>query len=302
MQRRIAISILIGTCSWFGCIKPEECTMIETAYGKVMPFLEYFVTHRVTGNVICQNGDRQSRGFEIFPIVPQCPSDSSSSDYHSVEVEINSACINYFQLQEQVSRWLITDIFGSAYVVKKDFSVSAECTAESTDIIIDSSIFGDLRRVFNDSSSYVELKLTNIVYSDKSFGDRKIVAVLEPVWNFIARTMTTPSVPGLLMLEIDVSGSEGKRLVVETTRRKSVTVDIHYTNSGHMIVELVPPESTGPAPRSSECDECIDSLPNVPRDCLDKSLSNACGAIVDAHCAAEWGKLKTACPACQVPF
>ena len=302
MHQILFASIVLMMCSWLGCIKPEECAPIVTAYGKVTPFLEYFVTYRITGNVMCQNGDRQNRGFEIFPVSGECPSDPTSADYHAVEMEINSACINYFHLQEQVSRWLVTDMFGSAYVVKKDFGVSAVCKTDSTDIALDTLIYGDLRRVFNDSSSYVELKLENIVYSDKLFSDRQIVAVLEPVWDFIGRTASSvPSAETTLMLEIDVSGSEGKRLVVETSRRKSVTVDVHYTNSGHMIVELIPPTSSL-APRSSECDECINSLPDAPRDCLDKSLTNACGAIIDAHCAAEWGKLKTACPPCQVPF
>jgi hypothetical protein len=295
---KAVINSLIFLYSISGCVVPEKCGEVRTSYGHVLPYLEYFVTHRITGNVVCENGDRQSRGFEIFPRVPDCPSDPSTDDFLEIQLEINSACINYFHLQQQVSRWLVTDLFGSALVVKKDFTVSAECKDGSTDVILETQVYGDLRRVFNNSLNYVELKLENIKYSDDSFNGRNIVAVLEPVWDFIPRTLSTDK----LSLELDVSGSEGKRLIVETSRRKSVTIDVHYTNSGHMIVELISRPAENLPARSTECNDCIDRIPDAPRDCLETGLTNSCGAIANAHCAAEWAKLKTVCPVCEIPL
>jgi hypothetical protein len=297
---RVNIISFVAIYSIAGCVKPEECKQVETAYGHVIPYLEYFVTHRITGTVVCQNGDRQSRGFEVFPRLPECPSDTNSEDYLSVQMEINSACINYFHLQKQVSKWLVTDLFGSALVLTKDFTLSAECKIDSTEVSFDTSIYGDLRRVFNNSSYYVQIKLDNIKYSDESFNSRNIVAVLEPVWDFIGRSLTIPN--DSTFINVDASGSEGKRLIVETSRGKSVTIDVHYTNSGLMIVELLAPLAQPLPTRSSECDECIDRIPHAPRDCLDTPLTNSCGAITNTHCAAEWAKLKTVCPMCEIPL
>jgi hypothetical protein len=308
MSTRVVIyrlTVCIALWYLYGCVKPEQCPIVSTTYGSVTPFIEYFVSYRITGNVLCESGDKQSRGFEIFPRLSDCPKDHESDDYHDIEMEINTACINHFHLQQQVARWLITDIFGSAYVVKKDFSVSADCRKDSIDISLDASIHGDLRRVVNDSLSYVELKLETIRYSDESFADRKILAVLEPVWDFVARTL--PSSPSSSIeppsLTIDVSGSSGKRLLVETSRHKSVTVDVHNTDAGFLIVELVQSPPRTPPIQSSECTDCMDKYNHMPPShCLDVVLTNDCGAILNRECAADWGKLKTACPQCQVPL
>jgi len=280
-----------------GCVPPEKCRKIETKYGSVEPSIDYFIRHRITGNVVCSNGEKQPRIFEMFPEVGKCPEDPKSRDSLVIESEINMACLNYYKLQEQVSKRLVTDLLGSPYVVKKDFNISAECTAKGPEVSIDASIYGDLRRVWNDTMSFVQLKLDKIEYSDKSFKDRKILALLEPVWDFINRVQAPESPP---ILTIDISGNEGIHLEIESSRSRLVHVKIHKTDSGFQIVELVDTDDRTLPDQPNDCSECMSTV--TVSECTSKFLTNTCGAVVDHKCAVEWNSIKKICPTCRVPL
>jgi hypothetical protein len=124
------------------------------------------------------------------------------------------------------------------------------------------------------------------------------LAVLEPVWDFIARSVDSDPIEGKLI--IDVSGSDGRIMEIESSRSGIVRVYVHNTDSGFLIVEERIQERQLPT-QSDECLACIGVI-NPSFACSEKFISNYCGAIIDHDCAAEWSNVKHLCKTCVVPI
>ncbi len=184
-------------------------------------------------------------------------------------------------------------------MVNKDFNATVECKPSGPEVSIDASIFGDIRRVWNDTNSFVELRLDKVDFSEDDFKERKILAVLEPVWGFVARTVDN-EIDITKNITVDVSGKEGRKLYIESSRSKEVVLLVHETGSGYIIVEL-PNQDRKLPDQPSDCQECI-GIVNPSFDCTSKFLTNECGAIVDHECAAEWNIVKHLCNTCIVPM
>lgn len=279
----------------------DSCNPIETKYGSVSFLKVPNTDHFAVGSVVkCIDSGREVlyAGREIE--FDGCPSseEPDASVLH-VQTAVNEACLSLPKIRSLSNMWLETDLFGSPYIFPEALNVSTECTQAGLVTHVDSFPRGDLRTTFTTSKDYVQLLRDKWTFEDGT-NMTTVVAVFEPVWEFVARTYTTISTPKLV-LEM---GYQQRSFHVSTERGMTVTYSIsNISGSGMLALQIVPRDSPAAVYQDYTCTSCVKEKYLKGEKCATESapLTDTCGRIV-GDCARDWWMIMTLCNTCVVPI
>jgi hypothetical protein len=298
-----------------GCEADKQCPSFATSFGRINDLkLQYFGRFRMTGRVSCFGGIARDGLVDYVPYDSDCPTPNSMDSY-GLGAKIAEECLGHRLVDQSVERWLVTDWFGSPYIVRsfdrllasaQDISVS--CLLDNSTGIQFPSYWGyDLRTVAG--NKMVELKpnmvsvtmeggqeseknLNGFVEVDLTEGRHiQVAAVLMPVGEFLEKVVdgldklikfTTRRILGSMTLATDMGRSVVVNFFSVEEKSLSVVVVLEYGSNE--------PEQK---PVASECSGCIEKS-GLDLTCL-RDTRNPCGLVVDERCEMEKDKMRMHC-------